>query len=182
MSWLKILDKSQGFTNNDLMEVLKAQKEVGENYKTHFFAMFSQLLCTITEQVINHFGEEGKKIIAESIRKYGLERGKRIAELVKSLGKELNLKNFFIYGDLDNRSILKYKPKIVEGNVEIIVRECVFCNGCKEWEKEEYGKIYCEYIDHAVLEGYNPKLILELPARMMLGDKKCHFRYIARQK
>ena len=162
--------------------MLKAQKEVGNTYKTHFFAMFSQLLCTIAEEVINKFGEGGREILADSIRKYGLERGKRTAELVKSLGKDLNLKNFFIYGDLDSRSILKYKPNIVDGNVEIIIRDCVFCNGCKDWGKEEYGKIYCEYIDHAVLEGYNPDLILELPARMMLGDKKCHFRYIEKQK
>ncbi|MFX0073328.1 MAG: L-2-amino-thiazoline-4-carboxylic acid hydrolase [Candidatus Hermodarchaeota archaeon] len=170
-----------GFTSDDLMEVLSAQKEVGNKYKTHFFAMFSQLLCTITEEIINKFGEEGREAIANSIKKYGLERGKRIAKLVESLGKELNLKNFFIYGDLDSKSILKYKPKIVDGNVEIIIRDCVFCNGCKEWGKEEYGKIYCEYIDHAVLEGYNPKLFLELPARMMLGDKKCHFRYLVKK-
>lgn len=170
-------NNSTDFTNDDLMEVLSTQKEVGNKYKTHFFAMFSQLLCTITEEVKNKFGEEGKKVIADSIRKYGLERGKRMAKLVKSLGKEPNLKNFFIYGDLDSSSILKYKPKIVDGNIEIIIRDCVFCNGCRDWGKEEYGKIYCEYIDHAVLEGYNPDLILELPARMMLGDKKCHFRY-----
>ena len=56
-----ISDNSTNFTNDDLMEVLSTQKEVGNKYKTHFFAMFSQLLCTITEEVLNHFGEEGKK-------------------------------------------------------------------------------------------------------------------------
>jgi hypothetical protein len=172
----------EGFTNDDLLEILAAQKKVGDKYKTHFFAMFAQLLCTITENVVNKFGEQGREIIAESIKKYGLERGRRIAELVKSLGKDLTIKNFFIYGDLDSRSILKYKPKIVDDNLELIIRDCVFCNGCREWGKEEYGKIYCEYVDQAILEGYNPDLILELPARMMLGDKKCHFRYIVKKK
>ncbi len=164
------------------MEVLSAQREVGNKYKTHFFAMFAQLLCTVTEEVVKKFGQEGRDVIADSIKKYGLERGKRIAELVKSLEKDLNLKNFFIYGDLDSRSILKYKPKIVDGNVEIIVRDCIYCNACKEWGKEDYGKIYCEYVDHAILEGYNPDLILELPSRMMLDGKKCHFRYIVKGK
>ena len=164
------------------MEVLNAQTEVGNKYKTHFFAMFAQLLCTIAEEVINQFGDDGREAIAKAVIKYGEERGRRIAELVKSLGKELNLKNFFIYSDLDSRSILKYKPKIVDGNPELIIRDCVYCNACREWGKEEYGKIYCEYVDVAILKGYNPDLILELPARMMLGDKKCHFRYIVKEK
>ena len=173
-------DNKKVFTNEDMMEVLKGQAEVGNKYKSHFFAMFAQIFCTLTEEVLNKFGDEGRKVIAESVKKYGLERGKRIADLVKSLGKELTLENFFIYGDLDSRSILKYKPKIVDGNIEIIIRDCVYCNACREWGKEEYGKIYCEYVDQAILEGYNPELILELPARMMLGDKKCHFRYIVK--
>lgn len=124
------------------MEVLKGQKEVGNKYKTHFFTMFSQLFCTIAEEVINQFGDKGRDAIGEAVKKYGEERGNKIAELVRSLGKELNLENFFIYGDLDSRNILKYKPKIVDGNVEIVIRDCVFCNGCKDWDKLQFGKIY----------------------------------------
>jgi hypothetical protein len=164
------------------MEVLKAQSEVGKKYKTHFFAMFSQLFCTITEEVINQFGDKGREAIAKAVVNYGEERGRRIAEVVKSLGKELNIKNFFIYGDLDSSSIVKMKPKIVDGNPEIVIRDCVFCNACREWDKEDYGKIYCEYVDEAILKGYNPELILEIPSRMTMGDKKCHFRYIIKQK
>jgi len=177
-----MLDNSEEFTNDDLMEVLKAQTEVGNKYKKHFFAMFSQLFCTITEEVINQFGEKGKTAIETAVETYGIERGKRIALVVKSLGKELSLKNFFIYGDLDSRSILKYKPKIVDGNVEIIIRDCVFCNGCKEWEKLNYGKIYCEFIDTAVLKGYNPELVIEVPSIMTKGDKKCVLRYVVKEK
>ena len=164
------------------MEVLKGQKEVGNKYKTHFFAMFSQIFCTLAEEVINEFGDKGRDAIAKAVIKYGEERGHRIAELVKSQGKELNIKNFFIYGDLDSSSILKMKPKIVDGNPEIIIRDCVFCNACRDWDKEDYGKLYCEYVDHAILKGYNPDLILELPSRMTMGDKKCHFRYIVKEK
>ena len=164
------------------MAVLNVQTEVGNKFKKHFFAMFSQLFCTIAEEVINQFGEKGKIVIEKAVETYGTERGKRIALVVKSLGKELTLKNFFIYGDLDSRSILKYKPKIVEGNAEIIVRDCVFCNGCKEWDKLDYGKIYCEFIDKAVLKGYNPELVIEVPSIMTFGDKKCILRYVVKNK
>ncbi|MFO7796242.1 MAG: L-2-amino-thiazoline-4-carboxylic acid hydrolase [Promethearchaeati archaeon] len=182
MDAIKISNNSKGFTNEDLMDILKGQSEVGDTYKTHFFGMFAQFFSIIALETINKFGEEGRKVMETAVKKYGEERGRRIADLVKSLGKELNLKNFFIYGDLDSRSILKYRPKIVDGNLELIIRDCVFCNACKEWNLEEYGKIYCQYVDQAILNGYNPDLTLELPERMMLGDKICHFRYITKKE
>jgi len=176
-----ITEKSVGFTNDDLLEVLKGQKKVGNKYKTHFFAMFSQFFCTIAEEIISKFGDEGKAAIASSVKKFGEERGRRIAKLVRSLGKELTLKNFFIYSDLEGGETAKYKIKIVDGNVEIIIRECVFCNGCKEWDKIEYGKIYCEYIDESIIEGYNPSLSFEIDSVLTKGDKQCVQRYMVKE-
>ncbi|MFW9771737.1 MAG: L-2-amino-thiazoline-4-carboxylic acid hydrolase [Promethearchaeota archaeon] len=179
---LDIIENKEGFTNDDLMEIFNGQKVVGNRYKSHFFAMFSQLFCTMAEVVINEFGEKGKEVIGNAVKKYGKERGRRIAELVRSLGKELNLKNFFIYGDLDAKSTLKYKPRIIDGNLEIVGRECVFCNGCQEWDKLEYGQIYCQYIDVSILKGYNPNLKIEVPSTLSKGDKKCILRYIVKEK
>ncbi|MFB0563608.1 MAG: L-2-amino-thiazoline-4-carboxylic acid hydrolase [Candidatus Lokiarchaeia archaeon] len=155
---------------------------MGTKYKTHLFSMFSQLFCTITEVIISRFGNEGKQAMIEAVEKYGEERGRRIAELVKSLGKETDLKNFFIYGDFDSRANLTYSPNLVEGDLEICITECPFHKGCKAWEKEEYGKIYCEYIDKAILRGYNPKLVLKVPSGMTKGDEKCLLRYIAKEQ
>jgi hypothetical protein len=142
--------------------------------------MFSQLFCTISEVIVSRFGEKGKEAMVEAVKKYGEERGKRIAKLVKSQGKELNLENFFIYGDFDSRANLTYSPNLVEGNLEICVTECPFDKGCKEWGKREYGKIYCEYVDKAILKGYNPNLVLEVLSNMTKGDEKCVLRYIAK--
>lgn len=175
---VEIAENAKGFSNDDLIEILNGQKAVGNRFKSHFFSMFSQLFCTIAEEVITEFGEKGKEVIGNAVKTYGEERGKRIAELVKSLGKEPNLKNFFIYGDLDSKSTLKYKPKIVDGNLEIVGRDCIFCKGCKEWDKLDYGQIYCEFIDKSILKGYNPDLKIEVPSTLTKGDKKCILRYI----
>lgn len=53
------------------MLILKGQKEVGPKYKSHFFSMFSQLFCTIAEEVISQFGNKGREAIVESVKKYG---------------------------------------------------------------------------------------------------------------
>ncbi|MFX0017451.1 MAG: L-2-amino-thiazoline-4-carboxylic acid hydrolase [Promethearchaeota archaeon] len=177
----KITEIPEGFTNDDLMEVLKGQTEVGSKYKSHFFAMFAQLFCTIAEVIISEFAEKGREAMVNAVKKYGEERGRRIAEIVKSQDKELNLKNFFIYGDLDAKNTLKYTPKIVDGNIEIVGRDCVFCNGCREWDKVEYGQIYCEYIDISILKGYNPNLRIEVPSTLTKENRRCILRYIVKE-
>lgn len=175
-------ERKGSITNEDFMEVLKGQKEVGNKYKTHFFSMFSHLFSTIAEEVITQFGDEGRKAIGEAVKKFGEERGRKIAKLVKSLGKELTLTNFYIYGDLDGGQITKSKLKIVDGNVEVLIRDCMFCNTSRDWDKLEYGKIYCEYVDQAIIKGYNPDIILEIPMTMTGGDNKCHFKYFVKEK
>ena len=177
----KITERREGFTNDDLIEVLNGQTKVGSKYKSHFFAMFAQLFCTIAEVIISEFADKGREAMVNAVKKYGEERGRRIAEIVKSQGKELNLKNLFIYGDLDAKSTLKYTLKIVDGNIEIVGRDCVFYNGCKEWDKVEYGQIYCEYIDTSILKGYNPNLKIEVPSTLTKGNKRCVLRYLVQE-
>jgi len=160
----KITERREGFTNDDLMEVLNGQTEVGSKYKSHFFAMFAQLFCTIAEVIISEFADKGREAMVNAVKKYGEERGRRIAEIVKSQGKELNLKNFFIYSDLDAKSTLKYTPKIVDGNLEIVG-----------------GQIYCEYIDTSILKGYNPNLKIEVPSTLTKGNKRCVLRYLVQE-
>ncbi len=163
------------------MVILKGQKEVGTKYKSHFFSMFSQLFCTIAEEVITQFGNKGREAIVESVKKYGEERGRRVAKIVKSEGKELTLNNFFIYSDLDSGNINKVKLNIVDGNLEVIIRDCVYFTGCKEWEKLDYGSIYCDCIDISTLKGYNPDLTIEILSKLTKGDKRCVFRYIVKK-
>ena len=163
------------------MDTLKEMGEIGNRYKIDLFNLFARLFCTLTEEVISQFREGGKEAIINAVKKFGERRGKEIAEIVKSLGKELTLKNYFVYSTFDAGQTTKYKVNIVDGNVELIIRECVFCDGCKDWDKLEYGKIYCDYIDEAILKGYNPNLKIEVSSILTHGDKRCIQKYIANE-
>ncbi len=160
------------------MHALKEQKELGERYKIHFFNFFARLFCTAAEEVITRFGESGREAIIETVKKFGVRRGQEIAKIVNSLGKELTLKNFLVYSTFDTRQTAKYKINLVDGNVEVVIRDCVFFNGCKDWDKLEYGKFYCDYVDEAILRGYNPKLKFEIPSTLTQGNRRCIQRYI----
>jgi len=160
-----------------LLEALTEQKEIGNKYKIHNFNLFARLFCTVSEEVITKFGEEGRKAIIDAVKQFGIRRGKEIAELVKSKGKELTLKNFMVYNTFDSSDTAKYKINIIDGNVEVVIRSCIFCEGCEDWDKKEFGKIYCEYIDEAIMEGYNLDIKFELVSSLTRGEKRCIQRY-----
>jgi len=163
-----------------LLEALTEQKEIGNKYKIHNFNLFARLFCTVSEEVITRFGEEGKKAIIKAVKQFGKRRGKEIADLVTSKGKELTLKNFIVFNTFDSTDTAKYKINIIDGNVEIVIRGCVFCDGCEDWNKKEFGKIYCEYIDEAIMQGYNPDIKFELVSSLTHGDKRCIQRYFVK--
>ncbi len=138
------------------------------------------MFCSISEEVINSFGEKGREAIVRAVQQFGKRRGEEIRQLVISKGKELTLKNFLVYNTFDSSETTKYKIEIVEGNVEVVIRSCVFCDGCKDWGKEDVGKIYCEHVDTAILNGYNPDIKFEMPSSLTSGDKRCIQRYIVK--
>ena len=174
-----ISKKSEGMTVDDLVEIVEGMREVRDKYQTHIMSYNAQSFCILAEEIISRFGEKGREAIVEAVKRFGEMRGKRIAEVVKSLGKELNLKNFFIYYDIDTR-FLTLTQEIVDGNLEITITKCPFAQGCKDWGKEEYGKIFCEHVDKAILRGYNPDLVFELPLNLTRGDKACVQKYISK--
>lgn len=163
-----------------MLEALTEQKEIGNKYKINNFNLFAKLFCTISEEVITRFGEEGKIAIVESVKQFGKRRGKEIAELVIFKGKPLTLKNFMVYSTFDSADTAKYKMNIIDGNVEVVIRSCIFCEGCEDWGKKEFGKIYCEFIDEAIMEGYNPDIKFELASSLTHGDKHCIQRYMVK--
>lgn len=163
-----------------MLEALTEQKEIGNKYKINNFNLFAKLFCTISEEVITRFGEEGKKAIVASVKQFGKRRGKEIAELVIFKGKPLTLKNFMVYSTFDSADTAKYKMNIIDGNVEVVIRSCIFCEGCEDWGKKEFGKIYCEFIDEAIMEGYNPDIKFELASSLTHGDKHCIQRYMVK--
>ncbi|UYP44105.1 hypothetical protein NEF87_000390 [Candidatus Lokiarchaeum ossiferum] len=132
----------------------------------------------IAKSVIDTMGEDGREIIRNAAHKYGNQRGKRMALRVLSDELPLTMENYFVYSewntqDGDAKSYVKdLTPEYI-----FCVEVCSWCENWKEFNLSEYGKYYCSEIDIALLEGYNPKLTLEVPKILSLGDKQCQFHW-----
>ena len=92
----------------------------------------------------------------------------------------LSFKNWLIYSDIDT---LNFKPisSIDNGDFIAKIKKCTFFNAAADWGLEEYSKMYCNYVDYKILEGYNPDIKLVLNQRQDMGTNRCIFRYIMKE-
>lgn len=136
------------------------------------------LFGVIAHEVIVKFGEAGKQVIAEGVTRYGRQRGRRMAERTLTDGLELSELNYVAYGewaaepgDIDV-SIPAKNP-----DIQFLIKKCPWHD---TWSRygllENYGYLYCKYIDVALAESYNPALRFDILENRGLGDAVCDMR------
>ena len=171
-------EKKEGLNRWYLKDVRLKRKIFGAKYHTPGFGLGAQLFASMSKSIIERLGpEEGEELIKQAVEYFGKERGKRIAELVKGQGKPLSFKNWLIYSDIGGENF-EFKPTIDGSDLVVEVGYCSFIAAAEKWDLGEYAELYCNYVDYAILEGYNPDVKLILEQRHKTGKNHCLFRYI----
>jgi hypothetical protein len=160
----------------DLLAASQEIQETGNTYKVPGDQHIMHLLASLAREADVEFGHKGLDMVGRAIVRFGEERGQRIARLVREASRPLTLMNFFIFGDLDV-SGNEMTPELVDGELHIRVTRCRLADKLKELGLEKYAEHYCKYIDVALLNGYNPKLQLEVKSQLTRGGDCCHFIY-----
>lgn len=175
-------EKNVGFDFEYLMDIPREKETVGDKYQTPGFGIGGQLFATVAKSVLETLGNEnGEKLLREAVENFGRERGKRIAERVKAAGKPLTFKNWLIYTDIDTNRNFLAEPSIEDGDLVAKVSHCTFYKSAAQWGLGKYVKIYCKYVDYAILDGYNPDIKLILKHRESSEQDFCTFRYIMKE-
>lgn len=132
------------------------------------------LFYHISKEVIDTFGEEGKKALERAIEKFGSERGENIRKDVLSRGLPLTLENLSKYYDMPLKEAWKSKGQVDDRTCYSEVTFCPFAKVWKEKNAEEIGLIYCEQ-DVALMKAYNPDVEFKRPKNVLKGDEVCLF-------
>ena len=139
-------------------------------------AVLFGLLAKNAETACGRFGLDA---VDRAVVSYGRERGQRGAMRCLRDGRELTLKNYMLYGEwLDP---CKWSEARIAALAPDYTTRMVRCGWNETWKKYglgQYGKIYCKWIDHELLYGFNPDLKLEMPSFLSYGDAACEFRWI----
>ncbi|ACL05336.1 hypothetical protein Dalk_3648 [Desulfatibacillum aliphaticivorans] len=174
-------EELHGFSWWYLKDVLPRKKIAGTRYHTPGFGLAAQLFAAFAKEAMERLGpEQGEAVVKQAVQHFGRERGRSIAKAVAGMGKPLSFKNWLIYSDISSDNF-GFLPNIDNGDLVLQVRNCTFIQAARQWGLGDYGALYCKYADHAILEGYNPDIVLKLETRHETGRDCCLFRYIMKQ-
>ena len=172
-------EKEQGFDFEYLMDVPQKKEEIGDEFQTPGFGLAAQLFSSVAKFVVERLGpEEGEALLKQAVEYFGEQRGRRIAERVRAENLPTTFKNWLIYSDIDATRNFQPQPDVQDGDLVVRVEDCTFYRAAEEWGLGDFAKIYCKYVDYAILHGYNPEVKLVLKERQATGEDHCVFRYI----
>jgi hypothetical protein len=149
--------------------------EVHGNIDHRSIAIFFALTA---KEAHENFNEAGKNAILSAVCKFGQKRGKRISEKAREDGYPLDFKSFLTYRDM---KIVSRKIKMTKRtpHIEVMISQCGWCDVWKQENLMEFGKLYCQEIDSAIMKGFNPQS--RFITKGFLSDGKsncCHFIYL----
>lgn len=152
---------------------------IHENKRNSFTAAHHGLLLAwIARQVFQRVGPmKGELLIRKAIRRYGEERGQRMARRALADGKELSTLNYMIYGEWSAApgEIEQKLEQNNHNNMRMLVERCPWQATWMEHDLIEYGRLYCQEIDVALLHGFNPDLHIDVLKTQTNDHQPCDF-------
>ena len=135
------------------------------------------LFAFLTREARERFGASGDDAILEGTKRYGRARGGRMAALAARDGYAPDFISYVCYGELPMED---HEIKIVQKAPHVVIHN-TRCGWHRTWVDEgllEYGHLYCQVIDTAILQGFNPEFRFEVDGVLTDGrSPHCTFRF-----
>jgi hypothetical protein len=140
------------------------------------------LFAWMSREVVERAGEErGEEVMRKAVKRYGQQRGKRMALRAQANEQDvtLNMFDFLVYGEWEAKDEEAHERVVLETepNFHVKITKCPWNDAWKEGDLSSFGRFYCLEVDHALIDGFNPKLKLEVNATLPNDQKECDFVY-----
>ena len=141
-------------------------------------AYHALLMAWISRQVFQRVGPvKGEMMVRKAVRRYGEERGQRMAQRAAAHGKELSMVNYLIFSEWSANpdQIEQHLEQNNHHNVRMLVHLCPWNTAWIKHDLIEYGRLYCQEIDTALLRGFNPELHVDVVKTQTNDRQSCDF-------
>jgi hypothetical protein len=137
------------------------------------------LFGLVAKATIERAGKEaGETALRCAVRRYGEQRGRRMALRATANGDELSMTHFLVYGEWRSGTGLGQQETSLEGmNIRTLVPRCPWALTWLEADLSQYGRLYCQEIDRALVRGFNPDLTIEVNKTQTNDGEPCDFLY-----
>lgn len=135
------------------------------------------LFAYLAKACIDEYGCDGKAAAIAVATEFGETRGREMRRVANEHGCSNDFISYLCFSDISLRdhklSIRKWSP-----DVEICISRCGWHQCWQHYNLVEFGKIYCQVIDAAIVRGFNETLRFSAPEILTDGVSKCcMFRY-----
>ena len=135
------------------------------------------LFAWIARAVVERTGKtEGERVVRESVRRYGEERGHRMRLRAELNSDALTMASYLAYGEWSvpqgwsKSEVLQTVP-----DRKTHVLKCPWHEAWQELGLLEFGRLYCLEIDEALVRGFNTDLRLDVNCTQSNGADWCEF-------
>ena len=138
------------------------------------------LFAWIAREIIHRLGQDnGEQIIIRAVRRYGEQRGRRMALRAKADNQDLSMANFLVYGEWKPTKQEEVQHQRIEesSDIRVLVHQCPWNNAWTENDLIQYGRLYCQEIDRALVRGFNPELNIEVDKTLTNENEPCEFLF-----
>lgn len=149
-----------------------------ENQVKCFIEHQATLFALLSKYTYQYAPESAHEVMKLATVKYGKERGARMAAAARSNGDEVDVISNQAYGEW----VPDYKGQMVFGvikgepSLQTYISKCAWCEAWIKHDLLEYGKVYCEVVDNAVFQGFNPEYVCTtLKDTLSFGGERCEF-------
>lgn len=136
------------------------------------------LMAWLARQACQRVGPlKGEMVTRKAIRRYGEERGRRMAQRALADKKELNTLTYMLYGEWSAApgEVEQRLEANNHNNMRLLVERCPWHQVWLDHDLIEFGRIYCQEIDLALLRGFNPDLHLDVVKTQTNDRQPCDF-------
>lgn len=150
-------------------------KQVNSALNSYYIDDHALLFAFLARAVLDMGPVSGLQIIEQWVTLYGRERGARSAMRCMGDGEPLTVLNYFAYSEWHDEKGWNVNKIVSTSPYHFHTTSCGWCESWKKHGLMDYGKLYCRWVDPALVHGFNPDLLLEMPGTLSGGNGYCDF-------
>lgn len=128
------------------------------------------IAASFYKELVENYGEKGEKTFVLAVQRYAEQRGSRMAQRAIRDNKELTFAVYREYGEWISSETLKKEGTVNQveevtfsPDYEVKILQCPWAEQFKRMNLIKAGIIYCTHLDKAIVRGFNPYLVFEVP-------------------
>ena len=137
------------------------------------------LFALVAKEILRRVGMGvGEATVRAAVRRYGEQRGRRMALRAIANGDDLSMTSFLIYSEWRSKTGHGQSELTKEGpDARLVVPQCPWALTWMDSDLSQYGRLYCQEIDKALVRGFNPDLIIDVNRTQTNDSEPCDFLY-----